>query len=131
MSHVTQFLDAMERKDGDALSPHLAEDVVLKSPVLVDPISGKADTVRVLKVLLGAAGTFHVRDTVELDRRVIVFLEITSGEAQIEGVDDVRLDAQGLIRSMTITWRPLPSVVLMQQKIAAALGGTPLTLAPL
>lgn len=32
---------------------------------------------------------------------------------------------------MTITWRPLPSAVLMQQKIAAALGGKPMTLAPL
>ncbi len=75
----------MERKDGPGLSSHLTEDVVLKSPVLVDPISGNADAVRVLKVLLGAMESFHVREKVELDQRVIVFLEIASGDARIEG----------------------------------------------
>jgi ketosteroid isomerase-like protein len=131
MSHVMQFLDAMQSRDGNSLQQHLSDEVVLKSPILVDPIHGKTDVNRVLNVLIGALDQFRITDTIELDQRVIVFLAIVSGEARIEGVDDIRLERDGLLKSMTITWRPLPSVVLMQQKIAPSLGGAPLTLAPL
>lgn len=131
MSHVVQFLEAMQSRDGNSLQQHLSDEIVLKSPVLVDPIRGKTDANRVLNVLIAAVEQLRVGETIELDQRVIVFLEIVSGDARIEGVDDIRLDRDGLIKSMTITWRPLPSVVLMQQKIAPALGGAPLTLVPL
>lgn len=106
-----------------SLSPHLAEDVVLKSPVLADPIQGKAAAIRVLKVLLATAGTFHVRETIALNRRTIRFLKIIAGDARIEGVDDVRMDPHGSDPEHDDhSWCPLPSVVLMQQKIAAAWG---------
>ena len=48
----------------------------------------------------------------------------------ISGADDINFDEAGLVKSMTVYWRPMEQVVAFQQKLAAKAGFTPLRLVP-
>jgi hypothetical protein len=41
----------------------------------------------------------------------------------IDGMDHMHINEAGFVDSMTVAWRPLPSVVAVQQKLAPKLGG--------
>jgi hypothetical protein len=46
-------------------------------------------------------------------------------------MDHMHLNEEGLVDSMTVSWRPLPAIVAVQQKLAPKLGGTPMQLVPM
>ncbi len=128
MTHLQPFLDAMHRGDPAALSAHMSEAVVLRSPILADPIHGKAAVSRLLAVLLQVADSFTVTDLVAADTRAAIFIRIRSGDITVEGVDDMHVDSAGLVTSMTIQWRPLQALVAMQQRLAPLIGAPALML---
>ena len=130
MTHLQPFLDAMHRGDSTSLSRHMSEDVVLRSPILADPVEGKAAVSKLLAVLLRVADSFTVTDLVAADTHAVVFVTIRSGDVIVDGVDDMHVDAAGLVKSMTIQWRPLPAVVAMQQRLAPLIGAPILKLIP-
>ena len=43
---------------------------------------------------------------------------LTVGPYQLDGVDVWRLDDVGLIREMTVLWRPLPAAVVVEKVLA-------------
>lgn len=130
MTHLQPFLDAMHGGDPAAVSAHMSEDVVLRSPILADPIQGKAAVGRLLAVLLQVVDSFTVTDLIAASTHAAVFVTIRSGEVTVDGVDDMHVDAAGLVTSMTIQWRPLAAVVAMQQRLAPLIGAPALTLVP-
>jgi ketosteroid isomerase-like protein len=42
MIHITAFTDAMKRKDLEGMLTHMADDVVLNTPLASEPVKGKA-----------------------------------------------------------------------------------------
>ena len=128
MTHLQPFLDAMHRGDPAALPAHMSEDVVLRSPILADPIQGRVAVGRLLAVLLQVADSFTVTDLVAADTHAAVFIRIRSGDVTVEGVDDMHVDSAGLVTGMTIQWRPLPALVAMQQRLAPLIGAPALML---
>ncbi len=122
MTHLKPFLDGMHGGDADALADHMSEDVVLNSPILAEPVRGKSAVAGVLAALLHVADSFEVRSIVAAEGRAAVFVAIRAGDVVVEGVDDMHVDRDGLVSSMTIQWRPLPAVVAMQQLIAPVIG---------
>ncbi len=130
MTHLQPFLDAMHRRDPAALPGHMTEDVILRSPILADPVQGRTAVGRLLAVLLQVADSFTVTDLVAADSHAAVFVTIRCGAITVDGVDDMHVDAAGLVASMTIQWRPLPALVAMQQRLAPLIGAPALTLVP-
>ena len=128
MKHVRPFLDALDGELVDQLGEHLSNDVVLKSPLLPDPFTGRDAVVGMLKILRSAIDTFETTDVIAEERRAAVILRIRAGETEVTGVDVMTVDEDGLIDSMTIQWRPLVSVVAIQQKLARLIGIPPLEL---
>ncbi len=122
MTHLKPFLDAMHRGDVAGLSVHMSQDVVLRSPILADPVHGKAAVNQLLSVLLRVVDKFEVTDLVTAETNAAVFVTITAGDVTVEGVDDMHVDPDGLVSGMTIHWRPLPMIVAMQQRLAQVLG---------
>lgn len=122
MTHLKPFLNGMHGGNADALVDHMSEDVVLNSPILAEPVRGKAAVADVLAALLQVADNFEVRSIVAAEGRAAVFVAIRAGNVVVEGVDDMHVDRDGLVSSMTIQWRPLPAVVAMQQLIAPVIG---------
>jgi hypothetical protein len=113
------FRAAAEAQDLDALVELLAEDVVLHSPVTYRRYTG-CETVGILLRLIG--DTFedlHYTDQLEGpdDVHALVF-RARVGDRELEGVDLLRLDADGLIADLTAMIRPLSGVAALAQAIA-------------
>ena len=128
MTHLAPFLEALHRGHAEGLDQHMSDSVTLRSPILADPVCGKPAVHAILAVLIKATDRFEVTDMVESERRAIVFVTIGSGDVMVDGVDDMHVDADGLVSGMTIQWRPLSAIVAMQQRIAPLLGFPAMTL---
>jgi hypothetical protein len=128
INQLQPFLDALHRHDLEAVAAAMADDVVLKSPIVVEPFRGKERVLFVLGHLLKVVDEFNAIEILEGPEHFAVFLEIRADSIRVEGMDFIRLNATGLVQSMTITWRPLPAVVAVQNRLAVALGVTPLRL---
>jgi hypothetical protein len=118
LSHVHAFTDAMQRKDRDAMLSHMTDDIVLKTPLATAPFIGK-DAIRpVVTALLGVVDTFDFREILQGPDHVAAFFGLRVGPHQLDGVDVWRLDGLGLIREMTVLWRPLPAAVAVEKALA-------------
>ncbi|HEY0791444.1 MAG TPA: nuclear transport factor 2 family protein [Chthoniobacterales bacterium] len=124
LTHIHAFTAAMQRKDLEAMLTHMADDVILKTPLAHEPFKGKAAIRPVVEALLGAVDTFDFREILQGPRHVSAFFGITVGSIELDGVDYWRLNEAGLIQEMTVLWRPLPAIVAVQNKLAH-IGGQP------
>ena len=122
MKHVQPFLDAMDGKLLDQLGNHLSDDVVLRSPFMSDPFTGRDKVAGMLKVLRSAIDTFETTDIIAEERRAAVMVRIRAGETEVTGVDVMTVDEDGLIDGMSIQFAPLAAVVAIQQKLAPLIG---------
>jgi hypothetical protein len=118
LTHVTAFTAALQRKDLDAMLTHMADDITLKTPLAAEPFRGKAAIRPVVQALLGVVDRFEFREILQGPRHVSAFFGVTVGQVELDGVDYWLLDDAGLIREMTVLWRPLPAI----QAVAARLG---------
>jgi hypothetical protein len=125
MSTAAAFRAAVERSDLEAVRELLAPDIVFHSPVTFHPFIGR-DTVAQLLALV--ADTFEdFRYTDELiagDGAHALIFRAGIGGKDLEGVDLLRFDQQGLIVDFTVMLRPLSGLVpfaqAMGEKAAAA-----------
>jgi hypothetical protein len=73
-------------------------------------------------VLLSAVDEFETTAVITGEKRAVVMLRIRVGDAEVTGVDDLEIDNDGLITSMSVQWRPLDQIVAIQQKLAPLVG---------
>jgi len=112
----------MHARNPDNLAEHLAEDVVLESPFLSDPFVGRQAVMRVLQVLLAGVDEFEATEVIAGETRAAIMLRIRAGDAEVTGVDDLTVNADGLIARMSVQWRPLEKIVAIQQRLAPLIG---------
>ncbi len=110
----------MQRKDVDTMLTHMADDIILKTPLAAEPFHGKAAIRPVVEALLAVVDRFEFREILQGPRHVSAFFGITIGSIALDGVDYWRLTEAGLIEEMTVLWRPLPAVAAVQEKLAHA-----------
>jgi hypothetical protein len=122
LTHIHAFTAAMQRKDADAMLAHMADDIILKTPLVAEPVKGKAAIRPVVEALLGVVDKFDFREIMQGPRHVSAFFGITVGSNELDGVDYWRINEAGLIQEMTVLWRPLPAVVAVHDKLASADG---------
>ena len=120
LTHVHAFTAAMQRKDLDAMLSHMADDIVLKTPLAAKPFRGKAAIRPVVTALLGVVDAFDFREILQGPEHVSAFFGITVGSERLDGVDYWRLNDAGFIQEMTVLWRPLPAALAVEKKLAAA-----------
>ena len=118
LTHLHAFLDAMQRKDLETMLTHMADDIRLKTPLHVEPFKGKAAVRSVVGPLLDVVDAFEFREIMQGPQHASVFFGVTVGAVELDGMDYVRLDAAGLLQELTVLWRPLPSVMAVQGKLA-------------
>jgi hypothetical protein len=123
LTHVNAFTAAMQGKDLEAMLTHMADDITLRTPLAAEPLVGKAAVRPVVAALLGVVDRFDFHEIMRGPAHVSTFFEITVGPLALDGMDYWRLDAAGLIREMTVLWRPLPAVIAVQERLAAVGGG--------
>lgn len=112
------FRVAAESHDIDALLATLAPDVVLHSPVTFAPYAGKESVGALLRLVSEAFSGWRCVTEVHSPDGVVGFVFRTRvGDRELEGLDLLRLDADGLIAELTVMIRPLSSLIALAQAI--------------
>jgi ketosteroid isomerase-like protein len=117
LEHVSAFTAAMQRKDLEAMLGHMADDVVLNTPLMAEPVRGKEAIRGVVGALLAVVDAFDFREIVQGPDHVSSFFKITVGTIELDGMDYWLLDSAGLIKEMTVLWRPLPAAIAVRDRL--------------
>jgi hypothetical protein len=113
-----RFRAAVERMDINAAAELLAPDVVFHSPATFHPFVGKETVTALLTLVAETFEDFRYTDELEAGgAHALVFRAAIDGR-EIEGIDLLRLDDDGLIADFTVMLRPLSGLM----PFAAAIG---------
>ena len=117
LEHVTAFTAAMQRKDLEAMLIHMVGDVVLNTPLMAEPVKGKDAIREVVGPLLQLVDTFDFREIMRGPEHVSSFFKLAVGTIELDGMDYWLLDNAGLIKEMTVLWRPLPAAIAVRERL--------------
>ena len=129
-SHVDDYFKALSNRDKLGIVPHLSEDIVLLGPIFPEPTEGKDVVVNVLTGFIETIDSLEVNRTFSSGRDVAVFFTFTCNGITVKGNEHLHLDENGLVDSIEVAWRLLPSAALVQEIFATKMGFQPMRLVP-
>jgi len=114
-----RYREAVERRDLDAVGELLAEEIAFHSPVTFHPFIGRDTVRRLLGEVIEVFEDFRFTDELQMDgAHALIFRAGVAGAGrEIEGVDLLRFDTDGLIDDFTVMLRPLSALVPFAQAI--------------
>jgi len=115
------FKNAVESKDWDAAVAQLADDVVLRSPVVFKPYEGKAAVTLLLQAVSQVFEDFGYIAELESDDGMALIFEARVGDRQLQGLDFIRFDAEDKIREFTVMVRPMSGMHALADAMKAKL----------
>ena len=80
LDHVTAFAAAMQHKNPEAMLSHMADDAVLNTPLIAEPIKGKAAIRQIVEPLLAGVDAFDFREIMHGPEHVSSFLRSRLGQ---------------------------------------------------
>lgn len=104
------FTSAVESWDRDALAAALADDVRFKSPVVFKPYEGREATLAVLDAVSRVFEDFTYIDRIEGERTAALIFRARVGERELEGLDHLTFDDEGLITELRVMVRPMSGI---------------------
>ena len=113
------YVGALERWDTTAIADALADDVLIHVAVHDQPMRGKEIAGFLFGVLAEELGAVTVTDEILEGDTAVVLFETSIGEHTAQGLNVVRLDDAGVIRELTVFFRPLAALT----RIAELVGG--------
>ena len=116
------FRAAVEARDFDAMVAELAPDVIFHSPVTFKPFEGREATAMVLGAVLQVFDEFRYTDELSGDGTLALVFEARVGDRQVQGLDLLRFDADGLIDDFTVMVRPLSAALALRDEMGRRLG---------
>jgi len=123
---VESFIDCMHRgADTDALAQVLAEDVAIAGPLSGEPLTGREAVTAAIQDLSAMATDLSYKEILSGETHHAAFFQLQIDDTTVDGMDYIRLDADGKIAEIIIFWRPLPSAVEMQARLATRSGSQP------
>lgn len=111
------FKAGVEAHDIEAAFGALADDVVLHSPVTFRPFEGKAAVCHVLRTVFEVFEDFRYTDHLQGGGVSTLVFRARIGDREIEGIDLVRENAEGLIDDLTVLVRPLSGLNALAQEM--------------
>jgi hypothetical protein len=124
VSAASAFRTAVERQDIEAARELLAPDIVFHSPVTFHPFLGRETVMGLLTLVAQTFEDFRYTDELVMDDGHALIFKASVAGKELEGIDLLRFDEQGLIADFTVMLRPLsgllPFAQIMGEKAAAA-----------
>jgi hypothetical protein len=124
LSSAARFRAAVEAMDIEAASELLAPDVVFHSPATFHPFVGRETVTRLLGLVAETFENFRYTDELQTDGAHVLVFRASIGERELEGIDLLRFDRDGLIVDFTVMLRPisglLPFAQAMGEKVTQA-----------
>jgi hypothetical protein len=123
MSHP--FRAAVEAADREAMVATLAPSVLFHSPVAFKPFAGRDAVGKVLEAVFGVFENFRYTDELESDGLHALIFRARVGDKDIQGIDLLRLDDDGLIAEFTVMVRPASALMALGEAMAPKVEGLP------
>lgn len=117
------FRHAIEQQDLEQLRGLFAEQATFRSPMVFKPYEGRDEVLRVLRAaeqVLGLGGRFrYVHQLEDPDDRVAILEFATEVDGkQVEGIDKLTFDADGLITELKVMIRPASALQAVGARMA-------------
>ena len=113
---------AAEAKDLEAARATLREDVVLHSPILFRGFEGRDIVLGVLTHVAATLEDFRYVDELAEGDVVVLRFKARVGDRELEGIDLLELDPEGLVKELTVFMRPMSALTAFNERMAARLG---------
>jgi hypothetical protein len=118
-----RFRAAVEQANLDQLPELFHEDAAFRSPVLFKPYEGRDQVLKVLRAaerVLAIGGAFRYMHQLEDPDDRVAMLEFTTevDGRQVEGIDKLTFDEDGLITELKVLIRPASALQLVGVKMA-------------
>jgi hypothetical protein len=124
MNAAQRFRAAAEGKDIAAAAELFAESIEFHSPATFHPFVGRETVTRLLTIVADTFEDFRYTDEFDADGAHALIFRAAIGGREIEGIDLLRVDEDGLIYDFTVMLRPisglLPFAQAMGEKVQAA-----------
>jgi hypothetical protein len=124
VSAAAAFRTAVERQEIEAARELLAPDIVFHSPVTFHPFLGRDTVMGLLSLVAQTFEDFRYTDELAMDGGHALIFKASVAGRELEGIDLLRFDEDGLIADFTVMLRPLSGLVpfaqIMGEKAAAA-----------
>jgi hypothetical protein len=120
MSAPQRFRAGVEAQDIDAALAALSPDVVFHSPAVFHEYRGLETVGALLRIVAGTFEDFRYTDTLSGDGDAPVHALIfraSVGGRDLEGMDLVRVGADGLIADFTVMVRPMSGLIALAQAL--------------
>jgi hypothetical protein len=118
------FRLAAEAKDLEAMTATLREDVILHSPILFRGFEGRDVVLGVLTHVVATLEDFRYTDELAEGDTVVLRFKARVGDRELEGIDFLELDEEGLVRELTVFMRPMSALTAFNEQMAARLGAS-------
>jgi hypothetical protein len=123
---VQSFVDCINGgADRDTLARLLAEDVVLHGPFGDEPLIGREAAVKTINAVNGMSSDDTYLEVLSGDTHHAAHFRLEVGDAAVNGIFFVLLDAGGKIAEVSIFYRTLPAGIALQRNLAGAIGMQP------
>ena len=115
------FKAAVEAGDLEAGLATLAEDITFRSPVVYKPYEGREAVSALLRFVFEVFEDFrYVDEVADGDTHMLLF-ETRVGDKQVQGIDLLRENADGLIGDFTVMVRPMSGMHALAEAMRAKL----------
>lgn len=111
--------------DKDVLTALLAENVALYGPFGDGPVTGRDAAVETIKTVNGLSSDDTYMEVLSGDTHHAAHFRLQVGDAAVNGIFFVLLDADAKIAEARIFYRTLPSGVALQRNLADVIGMQP------
>jgi SnoaL-like domain len=118
------FAEAVLADDHDAALATIADDVVFRSPAVHQPYQGKETVAALLRAVASVFENFRYTNEWRDGRTTILFFEANVGDRELQGVDILEENDDGLIARFTVMIRPLSGLQTVAATMAERLGLT-------
>ncbi len=122
MSVSHPFGRAIEAGDEDAALATIAESVVFRSPAVYKPYEGKQQVEQILRLVATVFENFRYVNEWRDGQTTILFFEASVGERDLQGIDILEENDDGLIERFTVMIRPLSGLQAVAGAMAERLG---------
>ena len=118
-----RFRAAVEQRNVDRVPDLFHEDAIFRSPVLFKPYEGRDQVVKVLRaaerVLAIGSGFRYLHQLEDANGRVAILEFATEVDGkQVEGIDKLTFDEDGLITELKVMIRPASALQLVGARMA-------------
>jgi hypothetical protein len=118
---MNAFRAAVEAKDLEAMRAALHPDVVFRSPAVFTQYEGVDKVMELLSHVVEVFEDFEYTDELEGTGTHALIFRARVGDKEVEGLDHLTLDQDGLVTQLVVMARPLSGLIALAQAMGARL----------